>query len=108
MSTVYVSIQNGAVYPLTIQDLAKLEAAGLKILPPESDSHLVISDGDNFLWAYPGPDGTISGFERWGANRVQGIIEIMEREIGVMMLSEHDDMYMSMFYSDDEEPEAKA
>lgn len=102
MSTSYILIRNKTISPLTTDDIAKMREFGLEVSTDEKH-HLTITDGENFLWGYPNEDGAICGFERWGANRVDGILALMAVATQGAFVSEHDDEWD--FFMDEQDDE---
>lgn len=109
MSTDYVPNNN-----ISFSDLKTFNHMGVTVHSSDEDGNLTLTDGTNFLWAYPRADietykigknnfqfiysnpyeGVI--FTRYGRNNASRIIEAIQDFFGVRLISEYEDEYGSI------------
>jgi hypothetical protein len=90
--------------------LAKLQGLGIREVPPDApkepeDRSFQLSDGENYLSAYPDDDGKVSDFEVFVQlrNDVRGICDAIEEVCEEVLLSEHDEGFFEDEDSEDDE-----
>ena len=91
MSTLYVA--DGAV---AFEALQQFDADGIRAQAASEEESLVLTDGENCMWAYPATDQWPVAFESCGKNDPTKIVSAVERGLGVQLISEHEDEFENL------------
>lgn len=94
--SIYYEAEEGD-FELVKKDLEENKIDGIKIhqvkkedLGFESEKSICITDGDNFLYIREGDVFCGLGLKKWGGNRPENMISILESKYDIKFISEED------------------